>query len=573
MARYSVNHLVRRSATFYFRRAIPISLRGRFARDEINVSLRTSDPVTAKRLCRRLSSFLEAFFAWVEQMEGPSPEEINTALRSYFAQLLTTTEEVISFAALDPKFDRELEIEQSHKEIQELRRRMTTYDFDLATTNQTRQLASAFPGQSTPIGIDLRNTLSVGVLRARIAQTTLYLQRLQGIYADAQDPLFKGIEQQEAVAALRLTDTPLHGPSIRDVVNKYVIFKRATHQWVPKTEAENSRLLNWFIEIVGDEFQAAKLAVDHCRDFRDRLLVLPANFTKGAGNAAKTFKAATEQAIAGKVTHPPRLAPKTARKYFDNFKGFLNWAENEGHIPKNPARKLVIYKKDEGKGRQPFSTDQLIQFFTSPIYRGYLSFARRSKPGTIVTRDGKFWIPLIGLFTGLRLGEIVQLLVSDIKTENGIDYFDINKGEPAHGKTLKTAQSARRVPIHGELKKIGFLAYVLERRAKDSSGRLFPEIAFGQDGYASHNFSKFFGRYTVAIGVKQSVTTFHSLRHNFVDALRNAGVDDARYKALIGHKDTSVTAGYGEGFNLHVLKADVDKVAYPVDFSGIYLGS
>src|SRR3546814_11630732 len=87
-------------------------------------------------------------------------------------------------------------------------------------------------------------------------------------------------------------------------------------------------------------------------------------------------------------------------------------------------------------------TDTLCPYTT--LVRSSWSRARRAIPGTLVVRDGKFGIPLIGLFAGLRCGEIVQLDVADIKTEHGIDYFDITKGEPESGKSLKTASSARR---------------------------------------------------------------------------------------------------------------------------------
>ena len=53
----------------------------------------------------------------------------------------------------------------------------------------------------------------------------------------------------------------------------------------------------------------------------------------------------------------------------------------------------------------------------SPVYTGCKSASRRSAKGQHVIRDGKFWIPLIALYSGMRLGEIVQLLVGDIKSE------------------------------------------------------------------------------------------------------------------------------------------------------------
>jgi integrase len=91
----------------------------------------------------------------------------------------------------------------------------------------------------------------------------------------------------------------------------------------------------------------------------------------------------------------------------------------------------------------------------------------------------------------MRLGEIIQLQKSDVKNENGIWYFDVNAAE---GKSLKTASSKRRVPIHCTLLDLGLVDHV---KSGQRSGRIFPEIKIGADGYHSHHFSKWWGRFWV----------------------------------------------------------------------------
>ena len=156
----------------------------------------------------------------------------------------------------------------------------------------------------------------------------------------------------------------------------------------------------------------------------------------------------------------------------------------------------------------------------------------------------------------MRLGEILQLLKLDVREENGIWYFDVNKDE---GKSLKTASSKRRVPLHRVLLDLGFLDYV---RSGHQSGRIFPEIKKGADGYHSHHFSKWWGRYSKQIGFKSPRTAFHSFRHNFADALRAADLPEYINKALVGHSDKSVHGQYGGGAVLSQLKAAIDKVSY-----------
>jgi len=66
------------------------------------------------------------------------------------------------------------------------------------------------------------------------------------------------------------------------------------------------------------------------------------------------------------------------------------------------------------------------------------------------------------LFSGARPNEIAQLLVTDLKrTPKGTWYLDLDDED---GKALKTETSRRRVPLHPELIRLGFVAFVEERR-------------------------------------------------------------------------------------------------------------
>jgi integrase len=305
--------------------------------------------------------------------------------------------------------------------------------------------------------------------------------------------------------------------------------------------------------------------MEDVRGFRDVLVKLPKSFT-----TLKEFAGKTLAEIAEMSPSAARLGAGTLQKYFACVRSFLAWCETEGYVTVSPAGKIKTGAKPNlYNAREPFSKPQLKTLFGSPQYVGHLSATSRAKAGNLVVRDGKFWVPLIGLCSGMRLGEIVQLLVSDIREDGGLTYFDVN--DEGAGKTLKTGTSKRAIPVHAELVKVGFLDFVEARRAKDPNGRLFPEIKVGANNYASHNFSKYFGRYLKQVQVKTEKTAFHSFRHSFTDALREAGIEDSHIKGLLGHADASVTAGYGSGVPLNVLAGDMVKVEFDLDLSFLYL--
>ena len=144
------------------------------------------------------------------------------------------------------------------------------------------------------------------------------------------------------------------------------------------------------------------------------------------------------------------------------------------------------------------------------------------------------------------------------------------------GRRLKTAGSARVVPVHPELVRIGFLRFADEARSKGAkSAPLFPLLTPGPKGGFGEAWSKWFGRYIRDLGITNKASVFHSFRHGFKDALRAAEVSEDVNDALTGHSSGAVGRGYGSKtmvrrFGLRALAAAVSKVAYPgLDLSGL----
>lgn len=175
-----------------------------------------------------------------------------------------------------------------------------------------------------------------------------------------------------------------------------------------------------------------------------------------------------------------------------------------------------------GFGRQPFDLGDLKRIFESPLYRGCKSARSRGKPGPHVLRDAKFWLPLLAVYTGARVEELTQLLLTDVHQQGEVAYLTINVGDPATEKTFKNRSSQPDVSLHPELIRCGFLEYLQERRQQDGD-RLFPDLERGSDGKWSSAFSKWIGRYLrKTVKITDTREVFHSFRHTFKDACRRA---------------------------------------------------
>jgi len=110
------------------------------------------------------------------------------------------------------------------------------------------------------------------------------------------------------------------------------------------------------------------------------------------------------------------------------------------------------------------------------------------------------------------------------------------------GKTLKTKGSARTIPLHPELVRLGFLDFVETTRSGGGDAWLFPAVAAAKGAKA---WTKWFGRYLDDLGITDGRKGLHSLRHCFKDALRAGSVQEDLNDALTGHSVASVGRSYG----------------------------
>lgn len=180
---------------------------------------------------------------------------------------------------------------------------------------------------------------------------------------------------------------------------------------------------------------------------------------------------------------------------------------------------------------------------------------------------------------GLRPNEACQMLVGDIRvTANGTWFVEITAtsdegDQPAPGKTVKTAASRRRVPLHPTLLKIGFLDL---RKDKSVEARIFPMLKPDKYGnlatYALRRFRDSFFPEAITMEKRQ---TFYSLRHSFRDALRRINAPPETLQALGGWSQGTLTSdNYGDKSDPDYQVQFIDQVAFgELDLSFLWIDS
>ncbi|HBO2528519.1 site-specific integrase [Pseudomonas aeruginosa] len=282
------------------------------------------------------------------------------------------------------------------------------------------------------------------------------------------------------------------------------------------------------------------------------------------------------------------IQPETASTYSVRLNALHLFAYKKGYTSVHPDKiakprfaKIANKQKkatslDDTKAKS-YRVDELQTIFNGYLYRPAELSARKE------IHVYQFWLPLIAVYSGMRIDEICGLSTRAIEqSTNGIWHFKVEE-QSALQRKLKTKASKRRVPVHRHLIELGFIDYVQERR-QQKAAMLFDGLHHNRNGWGN-TATRFFTRlptdksvgtgYLFDIGVhKQKLDgrDFHAFRHTFIDRLRACGVDSGYdIEAITGHEkeDVSEADRYGDGPELRDKAEKVNRVSYDFDLSHI----
>lgn len=508
----SQTHLVKRGSKYYFRARVPADLVTQYGKNEIYFSLRTSDKAEALQRVRIEQLKLDQEFHQRRSLLSASPAELSDIeierLAALWLSHLLEEDEELRMEGLSPRqFDKQVEtvdIVESAYSFELARGILPDEDFEMQDFVESH-------GIKVQQGSDTYRRLSWAFLKASRKSIELIKARNRGEVVDTP--------KADPFIARTLPPTATH-----QTLDSLVTYWKTQADRKPRTVMEVETVVSRFIE-VNENLPATTIKKSHVVAFKDRML------EDGKSVA-------------------------TVRKYLGLLSAVFETAVSNDKPPVNPVRGIKLAKaKTAQKSRIPFDSSDLKLIFTSEVF----TLGQRPRGGK---GEAAFWIPLIALWSGARLEEIGQLLVSDISQDKGIHYFHIIDDESGD-KSVKTSSSRRKVPIHNELIKYGFLDYVIQMKTEKQK-RLFPLLSSGKGRQLTASWSQWFGRYLrETVGIKDDRKVFHSFRHGFKDACRECDIPKEIHDRLTGHASGDVGDSYGgENFPLEPLAKAISKLRY-----------
>lgn len=472
------SHLKRsRHGVYYFRLTIPETLRPLFGgRREIKRSLATRDPALARSLAYILSARYGGNLKELRRMtrKGYDPSKFDP---NDPATWPTDQQNLEQWNGKFNVLTGEAEVKVDPNNPEDRRSAMKAVD-DFAQT-----MRAGLAPQETPQRVALANVESA-LFASAIPPASITL-------AEAQD-------KYEAT----LSDHSEH------TLNDYMF------------------AIKWFVREIGPRTPIAVVTKEHVKGWKD---AVKAHYLEVARKKqASRTKAGKLKPDPVAGLPKPEVKPASVDKVITRAHAFMTWAQKERHFPRGedlPTEGMTMLTHSQRKrlpGFQLFHFDELQRIFAKDAY-----LALRT--------PHEFWMPLLGLFTGARIGELAQLNLEDIRQDKDRHWIiGINDKE---FKKVKTDASRREIPLHPKLIELGFLDYLTDvRAAVPESNRIFPYLRYdSKNGFADVP-SEAFGRYLDTLKIHADDKVFHSFRSTANQRLKENDVQPSVRSQLVGHE-------------------------------------
>jgi hypothetical protein len=396
------DHLLRRGGVFYYHRRVPLTAVGVVGKTIIVFSLRTRDPKTAKKKRDVEDVRWNAEFETAEASTSTVSLDVVPTARTGLIQLVRdyverADERSRSLLLADPP--KSMAEKEEIKIDAEIERQIVKDIDDPNGAAWVYSVAKKLSGNSAGEISDIFGEI---VRRGLLELKNRQISRLDD---DFSRPFFDVLFAPQAKDDL---------PTFGQIADQFIAITDESakangnnEKWVDKQRA-NVALLK---EIVGQGTSINDVDFDACLRVRTALAGIPANRSKVYRSKSLTY--AIEQArLDGKAL----LSSVTQDQYLATFRAILELASKKRLIGANPASDLKPLRRDTVSAadkRLPLTALQLTQIFEGSFYK---ACAQKASPPYSYDQAGwRFWMPLLGLFMGMRPNEICQLAASDIK--------------------------------------------------------------------------------------------------------------------------------------------------------------
>lgn len=220
-----------------------------------------------------------------------------------------------------------------------------------------------------------------------------------------------------------------------------------------------------------------------------------------------------------KIAHPDTIVRDCGA-----YRGLFDWAIRRGRYQgQNPIENAKFTRSqrarvvaDRETPHNPLDAADLSKIFDKGRYAA-------------IVKPCAYWLPVLALFTGARLGELCNLKLADVISHgDGTWFLKITDS--------KTVNGIREIPLHSSIIDAGLIHYMEDvKQVWPDAELLFPYLRpASKNGYANLP-GRDFSSMKTELGLG-SEKVFHSFRKTIISCLQYNGCPPEFRKAFVGHE-------------------------------------
>jgi integrase len=306
-------------------------------------------------------------------------------------------------------------------------------------------------------------------------------------------------------------------------------------QVVFETADQYRTLAKFLVKMTGVN-DARRLTQAHLVELRRLLRELPKSFGKSPKDWERPFDELIDEAK--KSGKPVGRSAATVNRWVTQLGVLLEFIETYGKtgINRETLKTFRVKEDDDEEKRLAFETQELVHLLSDPVWTG-----------KVVVHCALYWAVMIGYYEVARLSEVVGLMIDDIDCDLISPAFEFRDNAVRNVKTRNASE--RRVPIHPELVRLGFLEFVSTLKMRGEK-MLFPELLLRAPNTALA--ATFDNDWTPIIDArlpdaKSQKKTFQSLRKTGNTGMIQIKVPDPLRLEICGHKQKDTNGRHYKG--------------------------
>jgi len=524
-----MTHLYKRGKIYYFRIAVPKTLRELIGQREILKSLHTHYYDLARQLARPLLRHVELLFAAIRS-GCMTQEQIKGAIAAFIKQ--QETRGSFDFISYVGKLDRAYYDKYYHLATFSPEEKIPSYEHirkSILSKLANYDTAGMEHAAEKVFGIKPSDD---GYTQACLTLLAFDAEQYKTLIEMAQGDMttFNAIRE-------RYLDTPASPPpavadqlppqvhitmpatiaqptyptkKLSEAIKLYIKKKTDDKSWDTKTAYENKKMYDVLLFVAEDIEMSCLDDQEFAQEIIGRITKTPKNMGKKAVYANLNI----HQILA--LPDPEPLSTDRINKYFEYMSALVTFSIKARWLTINHFNDCKIKKKRGHKAsseRDQYETEDI-----KSLLAGLQTVFNKSEPE-------KLWIATLMLFHGCRPADLVRITKAQFETKRGILCMNLSS---------KTEAGVRTVPVHPFVLDCDFERFLA---TIPEGGKLWSDNLKFYEAKDADSHERWYNRTFEPRHVTDAdKKSLYSLRHSFITNLKHADVMLFMVKAIVGHE-------------------------------------